>query len=214
MKSAVKAWLVKAEADAISARREFRARNRPNFDSACFHAPTKRRENHQGVVGIARRAGPQGARSGCPVGRGSQVQFDCGNAARRPGVALAVCRHFPLSRRRRHQGSGQCRVKSDGPLLGTTWNVFAERQGEMSRKPSAATTNYANGANGDGFEPPRTQRNTGGFPIRVHPGLARLARRSGCAKHHFIGLTPRLFNTNPFQDDSMPMNPRGRRSEP
>lgn len=38
MKSAVKAWLSKAEADAISARREFRARNRPNFDSACFHA--------------------------------------------------------------------------------------------------------------------------------------------------------------------------------
>lgn len=38
MKSAVKAWLGKAGADAISARREFRARNRPNFDSACFHA--------------------------------------------------------------------------------------------------------------------------------------------------------------------------------
>jgi len=38
MKSAVKAWLRKAEADAISARREFRARNHPNFDSACFHA--------------------------------------------------------------------------------------------------------------------------------------------------------------------------------
>ncbi|HOE01256.1 MAG TPA: HEPN domain-containing protein [Kiritimatiellia bacterium] len=38
MKSAVKAWLCKAEADAISARREFRARKRPNFDSACFHA--------------------------------------------------------------------------------------------------------------------------------------------------------------------------------
>ncbi|NLB66149.1 MAG: HEPN domain-containing protein [Lentisphaerae bacterium] len=38
MKSAVKAWLQKAEADAVSARREFRARKRPNFDSACFHA--------------------------------------------------------------------------------------------------------------------------------------------------------------------------------
>ena len=38
MKSAVKAWLGKADADAVSARREFRARNRPNFDSACFHA--------------------------------------------------------------------------------------------------------------------------------------------------------------------------------
>ena len=38
MRSAVKAWLRKAEADAISARREYRARNRPNFDSACFHA--------------------------------------------------------------------------------------------------------------------------------------------------------------------------------
>ena len=38
MKSAVKAWLQKAEADAISARREFRARKQPNFDSACFHA--------------------------------------------------------------------------------------------------------------------------------------------------------------------------------
>ena len=38
MKSAVKAWLGKAGADAVSARREFRARSRPNFDSACFHA--------------------------------------------------------------------------------------------------------------------------------------------------------------------------------
>ena len=38
MKSAVKAWLRKAEADADSARREYRARKRPNYDSACFHA--------------------------------------------------------------------------------------------------------------------------------------------------------------------------------
>jgi HEPN domain-containing protein len=38
MKKSVHDWLRKAEADAVSARREFRARKQPNYDSACFHA--------------------------------------------------------------------------------------------------------------------------------------------------------------------------------
>ena len=38
MKSSVKAWLRKAEGDAVTAWREYRARKRPNWDSACFHA--------------------------------------------------------------------------------------------------------------------------------------------------------------------------------
>jgi HEPN domain-containing protein len=31
-------WVAKAEGDYATARREFRARRRPNFDAACFHA--------------------------------------------------------------------------------------------------------------------------------------------------------------------------------
>jgi HEPN domain-containing protein len=31
-------WINKAEGDLISAQREYRARNQPNYDSACFHA--------------------------------------------------------------------------------------------------------------------------------------------------------------------------------
>ncbi|HMP73331.1 MAG TPA: HEPN domain-containing protein [Kiritimatiellia bacterium] len=31
-------WIAKAEGDAASANREWRARKRPNYDSACFHA--------------------------------------------------------------------------------------------------------------------------------------------------------------------------------
>jgi len=31
-------WFIKADADLASARRELRARNDPNYDSACFHA--------------------------------------------------------------------------------------------------------------------------------------------------------------------------------
>lgn len=38
MKKSANDWLRKADGDAVSARREFRARNRPNYDSACFHA--------------------------------------------------------------------------------------------------------------------------------------------------------------------------------
>ncbi len=38
MKKSAEDWLRKADGDAVSARREFRARNRPNYDSACFHA--------------------------------------------------------------------------------------------------------------------------------------------------------------------------------
>ncbi len=34
----VKEWLVKADGDYASALREVRARNHPNYDSACFHA--------------------------------------------------------------------------------------------------------------------------------------------------------------------------------
>ena len=38
MKREVIEWVDKAEGDFISARREYRARNRPNYDAACFHA--------------------------------------------------------------------------------------------------------------------------------------------------------------------------------
>ncbi len=38
MKPATKAWLKKAEGDVHTASREFRARKRPNYDAACFHA--------------------------------------------------------------------------------------------------------------------------------------------------------------------------------
>ena len=38
MKKSVREWIEKAEGDCVSAWREYRARNRPNYDSACFHA--------------------------------------------------------------------------------------------------------------------------------------------------------------------------------
>jgi HEPN domain-containing protein len=31
-------WVSKAEGDYATARRELRARNKPNFDAVCFHA--------------------------------------------------------------------------------------------------------------------------------------------------------------------------------
>lgn len=38
MKSLTLEWVNKAEGDFVSAQREYRARKRPNYDSACFHA--------------------------------------------------------------------------------------------------------------------------------------------------------------------------------
>lgn len=38
MKATTREWIEKAEADFTSASREYRARNRPNFDAACFFA--------------------------------------------------------------------------------------------------------------------------------------------------------------------------------
>ena len=38
MKATAREWIEKAEADFVSAGREYRARNRPNFDAACFFA--------------------------------------------------------------------------------------------------------------------------------------------------------------------------------
>jgi HEPN domain-containing protein len=38
MMSSAREWVEKAEADYLSAGREYRARNRPNFDAACFFA--------------------------------------------------------------------------------------------------------------------------------------------------------------------------------
>ena len=38
MKATAREWIDKAEADFVSAGREYRARNRPNFDAACFFA--------------------------------------------------------------------------------------------------------------------------------------------------------------------------------
>ncbi|HEY2414643.1 MAG TPA: HEPN domain-containing protein [Pirellulaceae bacterium] len=38
MKRAAREWIEKAEADFISAGREYRARKKPNFDAACFFA--------------------------------------------------------------------------------------------------------------------------------------------------------------------------------
>jgi HEPN domain-containing protein len=38
MKATAREWIEKAEADFVSAGRQYRARNRPNFDAACFFA--------------------------------------------------------------------------------------------------------------------------------------------------------------------------------
>jgi HEPN domain-containing protein len=38
MKRSTREWIEKAEADFVSARREYRARVQPNFDAACFFA--------------------------------------------------------------------------------------------------------------------------------------------------------------------------------
>lgn len=38
MKVSTQEWIAKAEADFVSAGREYRARNRPNYDAACFFA--------------------------------------------------------------------------------------------------------------------------------------------------------------------------------
>jgi HEPN domain-containing protein len=38
MKPLTAEWVEKAEGDARTARREFRARKEPDFDAACFHA--------------------------------------------------------------------------------------------------------------------------------------------------------------------------------
>ncbi len=38
MKASSREWIDKAEADFVSAGREYRARKRPNFDAACFFA--------------------------------------------------------------------------------------------------------------------------------------------------------------------------------
>lgn len=38
MKATTREWIEKAEADFVSAGREYRARHRPNFDAACFFA--------------------------------------------------------------------------------------------------------------------------------------------------------------------------------
>jgi len=38
MKASAGEWIEKAEADFVSAGREFRARNQPNYDAACFFA--------------------------------------------------------------------------------------------------------------------------------------------------------------------------------
>jgi HEPN domain-containing protein len=38
MNAQIKEWVKKADGDFVSALREYRARNHPNYDSACFHA--------------------------------------------------------------------------------------------------------------------------------------------------------------------------------
>ena len=38
MKASAREWIEKAEADFVSAEREYRARKRPNYDAACFFA--------------------------------------------------------------------------------------------------------------------------------------------------------------------------------
>ena len=38
MKAITREWVEKADADFISAGREYRARKQPNYDAACFHA--------------------------------------------------------------------------------------------------------------------------------------------------------------------------------
>ena len=56
---------------------------------------------------------------------------------------------------------------------------------------NAQTTKLANGANGDGFEPQSAQRNTEGFPIRVHPCASVVGSTApGAQNATFHGLTP------------------------
>ena len=38
MKATAREWIEKAEADFLSASREYRARKKPNFDATCFFA--------------------------------------------------------------------------------------------------------------------------------------------------------------------------------
>jgi HEPN domain-containing protein len=56
MKASTREWIAKAEADFVSAGREYRARKHPNYDAACFFAQQcteKYLKAHLTEVGIA-----------------------------------------------------------------------------------------------------------------------------------------------------------------
>lgn len=59
MKPETAAWVAKAEADFISAGREFRARISPNYDSACFHAQQSAEKYLKAVLVVAGVAFPK-----------------------------------------------------------------------------------------------------------------------------------------------------------
>lgn len=64
MKATAREWIEKAEADFVSAGREYRARNRPNFDAACFFAQQcidKYLKGRLAEAGRFRRPTPLGA---------------------------------------------------------------------------------------------------------------------------------------------------------
>lgn len=59
MKATTREWIEKAEADFLSATREYRARNRPNFDAACFFAQQCIEKYLKGRLAEAGRAIPK-----------------------------------------------------------------------------------------------------------------------------------------------------------
>ena len=73
----------------------------------------------------------------------------------------------------------------------TSGNPLAKRNATMQGPTPLQTTKLANGANGDGFEPQSAQRNTEGFPIRVHPRASVVGSAApGAQNATFHGLTP------------------------
>jgi HEPN domain-containing protein len=59
MKATTREWIEKAEADFMSACREYRARNRPNFDASCFFAQQSIEKYLKGRLAEASRPIPK-----------------------------------------------------------------------------------------------------------------------------------------------------------
>ena len=70
MKATTREWIEKAEADFLSATREYRARNRPNFDAACFFAQQCVEKYLKGRLSTKPAPGSARAARESPRGRG------------------------------------------------------------------------------------------------------------------------------------------------